>query len=88
MPQIKSAFKRLRQDKKKHIHNKAKLSELKTLTKKARTLISSQEKDQAETALRKLEAKLKKAAKTNTIKSGTASRRISRLRKHLHKVTK
>lgn len=83
MPQKKSAYKRLRQDKKKHLSNKSKISEIRTLTKKVRTLIGSKDKKEAEVALRELESRMDKAAKTNTMRENTVSRRISRLRKQL-----
>ena len=88
MPQKKSAYKRLRQDNKKHLRNKSKISEIRTLTKKVRTLISSQNKKEAEVTLKELESRMDKAAKTNTIKKNTVSRSVSRLRKQLDLVGK
>jgi len=88
MPQKKSAYKRLRQDKKKHLHNKSRISEVRTLDKKARTLIASQNKDEAEGVLRKLESKMDKAVKIKTMKKNTVSRKISRLRKKLDLIGK
>ena len=81
MPNKKAAIKSLRQDKKKHERNKAVMSELRTLSKIARKLIQEAKKDDAAVALKKLESKLDRAAKTNSIKKNNASRRISRLRK-------
>ena len=80
MPNIKAAIKSLRQDKKKHDRNKSALSELRTLAKKARTLIDAKNKKEADTVLKQLESKLDRAAKSNIIKKNNASRRISRLR--------
>lgn len=80
MPNKKAAIKSLRQDKKKHTRNKAMVAELRTLTKKARVLITDKKSDEAEKALRNLESKLSRAAKSNIIKKNNASRRISRLR--------
>ena len=88
MPNKKAAIKSLRQDKKKHDNNKAAMSELRTLAKTARVLIEAQKKEEAETALKKLESKLDKAAKTNKIKKETASRKISRLRSQFAKIGK
>ena len=88
MPQKKSAFKRLRQDEKKHSANKSRISEMRTMAKNVRALISQQNKEEAELSLRKFESKLNKAVKTNTVKKNTASRRISRLRKHIDKIGK
>jgi small subunit ribosomal protein S20 len=83
MPQIKSAFKRLRQDKKKHIRNKSRISEVRTLKKKVHTLIAANDKKEAEQALKTLESRLGKAVKTNTVRANTASRYISRLRRQV-----
>lgn len=80
MPNKLAAIKRLRQDKKKHLYNKGILAELRTLAKKARTLITSKKRDEADIVLKQLESKLDKAAKINVIKKNNASRRISRLR--------
>ena len=80
MANKKAAFKSLRQDKKRHVQNKAIMSELRTLAKKARTLISSENREEADTVLKKLESSLSRAVKRNTIKKNNASRRISRLR--------
>ncbi|KJJ85575.1 Ribosomal protein S20 [Candidatus Omnitrophus magneticus] len=89
MPQIKSAFKSLKQAKKRHIQNKAKISEIRTLTKKVNELIvSNSNKEEAEKLLRKLESKLDRAAKTKIIKKQNASRKISRLRTRFSKTLK
>lgn len=80
MANKKAAIKSLRQDKKKHARNKAMISEIRTLTKKARGLISSKNKKEADAALKALESKLSKAAKSNIIKKNNASRRIGRLK--------
>ena len=85
MPNKKAAIKSLRQDKKKHERNKAMLAELRTLSKKARALISQKKRDEAEKALKKLESELSKAARKNIIKKNNASRRISRLRSEFAK---
>ena len=88
MPQIRSAFKRLRQDKKKHIANKSMVSEIRTLTKKVRTLIAEKDLKTGEQALRRLESKLDRAVKSNKMKKNTSSRKISRLRKQLSQIKK
>ncbi len=86
MPIKKSGFKRLRQDKKKHAKNKAQMSELRTLAKKASAKIAEKNAKEADLALRELESKLYKAAKTKLIKKEAASRKISRLRKQYSKI--
>jgi len=88
MPNIRSAYKALRQDKKRHAHNKAMKTELGTLSKKARKLIEASNKKEADIVLKTLESKLDKAAKTNVIKKNNASRRISRLRAQWAKIEK
>ena len=85
MPNKKAAIKSLRQDKKKHSRNKAVIAELRTLAKKAHALIDEKKRDEAEKALRNLESKLSRAAKSNIIKKNNASRRISRLRSEFAK---
>ena len=80
MPNKKAAFKSIRQDKKKHLRNKSVMTEIRSLAKKARTLISTKNRKEADAALKTLESKLDKAAKVNVIKKNTASRSIARLR--------
>lgn len=80
MPNKKSAIKALKQSQKKHEKNKAVKSELRTLAKTASRFIGEKSKSEADEALRKLESKLDKAAKTNVIHKNKASRKISRLR--------
>jgi len=87
MPVKKSAFKRLRQDKKKHISNKAVISEVRTLAKKASSLIAKKETKDAGEALRVLESKMDRAARKNIIKKETASRKVSRLKAQLNKIS-
>ena len=86
MPNKKSAMKRLRQDTKKHEMNKAVLSELRTLTKKARLSIADNDKAGANENLKTLESKLTRAAQKNIVKKNNASRRISRLRTQMSKI--
>ncbi|MFC1548367.1 30S ribosomal protein S20 [Candidatus Omnitrophota bacterium] len=86
MANKKAAIKALRQDKKKHDRNKAVMSELRTLAKKARNLINEKNREEADAALKTLESKLYRAAKTNLIKKNNASRRISRMRSSWSKI--
>ena len=86
MANKKAALKSLRQDKKKHERNKSAISELRTLTKKAEALIEDKKRDEADAALKQLESRMDRAAKTNQIKKGNASRKISRLRSHWAKI--
>jgi small subunit ribosomal protein S20 len=80
MPNKQAAMKSLRQDKKRHDRNTATRTELRSLTKKVRTLFSEKKREEADAALRSLESKLSRAVKKNVIKQGTASRKVSRLR--------
>ena len=86
MPNIKSAIKSLRQDKKKQERNKATISEVRTLIKSARVLISEKKSKEADTVLKKAESRLDKAAKKKVIKKNTAARKISRLRSQWSKI--
>lgn len=86
MPRKKSAMKRLRQDKIRYVRNKAKVTEIKSLAKKVLGLISAKNKEEAAKALTLLESRMFKAVKTDTLKKKAASRRISRLRKHVNKI--
>ena len=88
MPIKKSAIKRLRQDKKKHLRNKSTISEIRTLTKMFQSLIDDKKLKEADAMLKQLESKLDKAAKNNVIKKNSASRRISRLNTRLAKIRK
>ncbi len=86
MPQIKSAFKRLKQDKKKHERNKSRVSEMRTASKGVTVSIASGNKEEAEKGVRALESKMDKAAKRNLIKKNSVSRKISRLRSQIDKI--
>jgi small subunit ribosomal protein S20 len=80
MPIKKQAFKALRQSKKRHEKNKGVITEIKTLVKKASQLISGKKHSEADAALKELESKMYRAAKSNVIKKETASRKVSRMR--------
>ncbi|MBF0494540.1 MAG: 30S ribosomal protein S20 [Candidatus Omnitrophica bacterium] len=87
MPQIKSAFKNLKQNRKRYLVNKGAISEIRTLAKKVRDFVVSKDAGKSETALREYEKHLMKAAQKGTIKKENASRKISRLRKQIHALT-
>ncbi|MBU1084594.1 MAG: 30S ribosomal protein S20 [Candidatus Omnitrophota bacterium] len=86
MPNKKAAIKSLRQDKTKHDRNRSVQTELRTISKKARALITEGNKNDADAALKNLESKLSRAAKNNIIKKKNASRRISRMRSQWAKI--
>jgi small subunit ribosomal protein S20 len=79
VPNKKSAIKRVRQNEKRRIRNKAKRSTMRTSIKKVREAIDTQNVEALPALLRDAQSKLDKAAKTNLIKKGNASRRVSRL---------
>lgn len=80
MPIKKQSFKALRQSRKRQIRNKAMMTELRTLAKKASQLIAEKNRQGADAALKEYESKMYRAAKSNLIKKETASRRVSRIR--------
>ena len=76
MPNHKSCEKRLKQDAKRHARNNYVRSTLKSLSKKAHSNISLEEKEKL---LETIYSQLDKAAKKGVIHARTASRRKSRL---------
>lgn len=85
MPNKKSAAKRVRQNERRREHNRAKRSEMRTMIKHVRTAVESGELEGAEKKLSAAQARIDKAAKTNLIKKGNASRKISRLAQAIRK---
>jgi small subunit ribosomal protein S20 len=88
MPIKKSAFKELRKAKKRHLRNMRVISELKTLNKKLLSLIDEKKVEQAKELLKHLISKLDKAAAKNIIHKNKASRKKSRLMRHLNADTR
>lgn len=82
MPRIKSAKKALRQNIKRRKANIKKKTELKSVIKQYRKLIS-ENKEEAKKYLSQVYKKLDKSAKVNLIKKNKASRLKSRLSKLL-----
>ena len=72
-----SAKKRLRQNARCHLRNKAAKSEIKTLTKKFHSMVESQDKAGAESAFQKLSSCLDKAAKNNLYHRNNIARQKS-----------
>ena len=80
MPNTKSAEKRLRQNKKRRLHNKTIKSSLKTNLRKVREAIASdQDADAVDTAFRDVVKKLDRAAAKRVIHPNAAARLKSRL---------
>ncbi len=86
MPNLKSAFKRMRSDSKKALRNKQIQSELKTYIKKFRGCLQQNNIENASNILKILISKLDKASSRGIIHKNTASRKKSRLVKELAKV--
>lgn len=79
MPNTRSAAKRVRQSRKRHLRNQAIKSEIKTLVKKCRLAVEAGEADAARQLARLAESRLDRAAKKGVIHKNTASRRATRL---------
>ena len=79
MANLKAAKKSIRQDKKRKQRNTKIKSELNTLVKKLKGLISAKKADEAAKTLSIVMAKLDKAAKKGIIKKRNADRKKSRL---------
>jgi small subunit ribosomal protein S20 len=79
MPNTKSAERRMRNSARKHVHNRALKSRLKTLEAGYQSLLAAGQKDQAGAALRGLQSAFDKAAKSGVVHPATASRKKSRL---------
>ena len=78
-------IKRERQDKKRHLNNVARISKLKTAMKK---VLSLSDQKEAETLYRDTVKQIDKAASKGLIKKNTASRRKSRITRHLNSISK
>jgi small subunit ribosomal protein S20 len=78
MPQHKSAVKRVRQSKRRHDRNKARLTKMKSLLKKVR---SSKEKEKAQTALKTAVKYLDQLATKGLIHRNKAANQKSKLTK-------
>ncbi len=79
MPVIKSAKKRLRQEKKRAVRNLDYKNKMKDLLKEIRALVSEKKIKEAKELLPKVYKILDKSAKKGVIKENTASRKKSRI---------
>ena len=84
MPIKHAALKQIRKDRKREARNQAVRSELKTLTKQLRALLSSQKLDEANALLQRLASKYDHAASKGVIHRNTASRYKARLARRLN----
>ena len=87
MPIKKSAFKGMRENKKRRLRNLRVISELKTGIRKFEGLLAEKNKEQAKSALNELISKIDKAKSKGIIRKNTASRKKSRLMKKLAQLT-
>ena len=85
MPNHKSCEKRLRQEKKRSARNHYVKSTINTLSKKIRSGISIEEKEQL---LSEIYSNLDKAANRNIIHKRTASRRKARITEYVNNLAK
>lgn len=85
IPNHPSAQKRHRQSLKRQARNRAIKTRVRTAAKQALDAIQGTDKQAAEQALRNATKVLYKAASKGTIKRNTASRKVSRLSRRLHR---
>ena len=78
-------IKRERQDKKRRLNNVALMSKLETSIKK---ILSMSDQKEAKTLYRNTVKQIDKAASKGLIKKNTASRRKSRITRHLNSISK
>lgn len=86
MPNIRSAAKRMRQDKRRHDRNRGYRSAARTAVKRARVLIEDADPG-AEGAVRTAVVALDRAAQRGVIHANNAARRKSRLMRQYGKAT-
>ena len=86
MPNIRSAMKRMRSDRKKNLRNQTALSELKTLDHKMRKLAAEPEK--AAEIGRKLISRFDRAVSRGIVPRGRADRKKSRIEHFLQDIAK
>lgn len=87
MPTNKSVKKRVRQDKKRNLHNKSLKSELRTSIKNLSVEIEGKNLEEAKVFLKKTVSLLDKAAKKEVIHKNAASRKKSQLTKKINQIT-
>jgi small subunit ribosomal protein S20 len=85
IPVHPSAEKRHRQNLKRQVRNHAIKTRVRTVTKHTLQAIAGSDRTAAETALKQAMKVLHKAATKGTLRKNTASRKIARLSKRLHR---
>lgn len=83
MPNTRSAAKRTRADAKRHLRTLDAKSELKTVIRRLRELVGAGKKSEAQEFYRIVSQRLDQAASRGILHKKTASRKKSRLAKHL-----
>ncbi|MBM3251436.1 MAG: 30S ribosomal protein S20 [Candidatus Omnitrophica bacterium] len=83
LPQRKSGLKRLRVDKKKHLHNLKLKDDLKKTIKKFQSLIGNKKLEEAKDFFRTLVSKIDKSAAKGIIHKNTAARKKSKFSRQL-----
>ena len=79
MANRRSSIKKIRVDKRRHAVNQSIRSELRSVARKVRELVTAKKRSEAELAVRALFSKLDKAVKKNIIHRNRASRLKSRI---------
>lgn len=83
MPNNASAEKRLRQTEKRRLRNKARSTELKTLSKRLLRAIHDGQQDEAQELFKRFNKRVDQAVAKGVLHKNTASRRVARLASHL-----
>jgi small subunit ribosomal protein S20 len=85
MPVIhKSTIRRARQAVRRQARNRATLSAVKSLVRKVQTAVAEKKIEEAKTSLQIATSALNKAVSKGVLKPNTASRRVSRLSRHVN----
>ena len=88
MPNKPQTRKRVRQNEKRRVHNRAKRNSMRTAVKKVNSAVSHKEVENLDPLVRDAQAQLGKAAKTGLIKKNAMRRYQSRLMKKAAAVKK
>ncbi|MFZ5562475.1 MAG: 30S ribosomal protein S20 [Thermodesulfobacteriota bacterium] len=83
-----SELKRAKQNEKRNLRNKARKTEVKTMTKKLDTLVAEGKPEDAKKALLAAQKLIDQTAAKGVIRKKTASRKISRLTRRVNKAAK
>ena len=87
MANTKSAIKRIRQEKKRYLHNRMVKSRMRTFVRKAQMLIGRGSPEEVTEAVRAAISQIDKAAQKGVIHRNQAARRKSRLMKRVNSAT-